>query len=55
MLYDLLDRVIGGVLSRCHADGWHPVAYYSKTMSGPETRYEIYDKNMSAIVRALEE
>jgi reverse transcriptase-like protein len=32
-----------------------PVAYYSKTISAPELNYEIHDKEMLAIVRALEE
>ena len=31
------------------------MAYYSKTVSAPEPNYEIYDKEMLAIIRALEE
>jgi len=38
------------------ADGkWHPVAFYSKSLSSVERNYEIHDKEMLAIIRALEE
>jgi len=47
----------GAVLSQqSTADGkWHPVAFYSKSLSSVEQNYEIYDKEMLAIIRALEE
>ena len=34
---------------------WHPVAFYSKFLSLVERNYEIHDKEMLAIIRALEE
>jgi len=34
---------------------WHPVAFLSKSLSPVEQNYEIHDKEMLAIVRALEE
>ena len=34
---------------------WHPVAYMSKKMSPAECNYEIYDKELLAIVQAFEE
>jgi len=34
---------------------WHPVAFYSKSLSSMERNYEIHDKEMLAIIRALEE
>ena len=34
---------------------WHPVAFLSKSLSLVEQNYEIHDKEMLAIVRALEE
>jgi len=34
---------------------WHPVAFYSKSLSPVERNYEIHDKEMLAIIRALEE
>ena len=36
-------------------DKWHPVAFLSKSLSPVERNYEIHDKEMLAIVRALEE
>jgi len=34
---------------------WHPVAFYSKSLSSVERNYEIHDKKMLAIIHALEE
>ena len=34
---------------------WHPIAFYSKSLSSMEWNYEIHDKEMLAIIRALEE
>ena len=33
---------------------WHPVAYHSESMNGAERNYEIYDKEMLAIIYALQ-
>jgi len=54
---DSLDFATGAVLSQqSTADGkWHPVAFYSKSLSSVERNYEIHDKEMLAIIRALEE
>ena len=34
---------------------WHPVAFYSKSLSPVEQNYEIHDKEMLAIIHVLEE
>lgn len=34
---------------------WHPAAYYSKSMSDAECNYEIHDKEILVIIRALQE
>lgn len=34
---------------------WHPVAFFSKTLDPSELRYDTHDKEMLAIMRALEE
>jgi hypothetical protein len=34
---------------------WHPVAFYSKSLNEHERNYKIYDKELLAIIRALEE
>jgi len=51
------DFATGVVLSQQSTmDGkWHPVAFYSKSLSSVEWNYEIHDKEMLAIIRALEE
>ena len=36
-------------------DKWHPVAFYSKSLSPVERNYKIHDKEMLAIICALEE
>jgi len=54
---DSLDFATGVILSQqSTADGkWHPIAFYSKSLSFVERNYEIHDKEMLAIIRALEE
>ena len=53
---DASDYVSGGILSQYDNDGvLHPVAYFSKKHSPAECNYEIYDKELMAIVRAFEE
>src|SRR5258705_4029711 len=46
----------GAVLSQMRDDRkWHPVAFISKSLSPPERNYNICDKEMLAIIRALEQ
>ena len=46
----------GGILSQKHEDGlWHLVAYHSQLMSKEERNYEIYDREMLGLIRALED
>jgi hypothetical protein len=53
---DASDGVVAGVLTQKQEDGlWRPVAYFSKTMSPEEMRYEIHGKEMLAVVRAMQE
>jgi len=54
---DSSDFAIEAVLSQqLTTDGkWHPVAFYSKSLSSMKRNYEIYDKKMLAIICALEE
>ena len=52
---DSSDYVNGGVLSQADDDGvLHPVAFYSKNLLPAECNYEIYGKELLAIVRCLE-
>jgi len=54
---DSSDFASGAVLSQQlpGEDKWHPVAFYSKSLSLVEQNYEIHDKEMLAIICALEE
>ncbi|TKA50332.1 hypothetical protein B0A49_13656, partial [Cryomyces minteri] len=53
---DASDYVSAGVLSQYDDQGiLRPVAYFSKKHSPQECNYEIYDKELLAIVRAFEE
>ena len=52
---DALDYATGRVLSmKCKDKRWRPVAYISKSLSDTEKNYEIYDKEMLAVIRCLE-
>ncbi len=51
---DASGGVAAGVLSQKTDDGFfHPVAYFSKTLSGAEMRYDIHDKEMLAVILSL--
>jgi len=54
---DSLDFALGAILSQQlpREEKWYPVAFYSKSLSPVEWNYEIYDKEMLAIIHALEE
>jgi hypothetical protein len=53
---DASDYMSAGVLSQRDDEGvLHPVAYYSKKHSPAECNYDIYDKELMAIIKALEE
>ncbi|GLB39299.1 putative retrotransposable element tf2 155 kda protein type 1-like [Lyophyllum shimeji] len=54
---DSSDFATGAVLSQQSPEDekWHPVVFYSKSLNAVERNYEIHDKEMLAIIRALEE
>ena len=53
---DSSEFATGAVLEQLGEDRlWHPVAFYSKSLNEHERNYEIYDKELLAIIRALEE
>jgi len=52
---DASDYTTGGVLLTKHEDGkWRLVAFISKSLNAMERNYEIYDKEMLAVIRCLE-
>jgi hypothetical protein len=52
---DSSDYTNGGILSQEHNGTLHPVAFFSRKLSPAECNYEIYDKELLAIVTAFEE
>jgi hypothetical protein len=53
---DASDYVFTGVLSQYHNDGiLYPIAFFSKKHSPAKCNYEIYNKELMAIVWAFEE
>jgi len=54
---DSSDFASGAVLSQQlpGVEKWHPVAFYSKSLSPVEQNYEIHNKEILAIIHALEE
>ena len=46
-------HAIGGVLSQEQDRKWKPIAFLSRMMQPAERNYEIYDKELLAIVEAL--
>ena len=51
---DASDGVVAGVLSQMSGGLWHPVSYFSETMAPAELNYFIHDKELLAVVRALQ-
>ena len=50
---DTSGHAIKGVLSQEQDGKWKPIAFLSRTMQPAEQNYEIYDKELIAIVMAL--
>ena len=53
---DLLDFILKTYIVQKHEDGiQHPVAYYSRKLTLLELNYNIYNKELLAIIIALKE
>ena len=50
---DALAYALGTTISQDFTDGHHPIAYYSKSLLLAERNYNIYDRELLAIVSAL--
>ena len=52
---DMSDFAMGAVLSMKGEDEkWRPCTFYSKSLSDVERNYDVHDKEMLGIIRALE-
>ena len=49
------DYALGTVLSQKQNDKWHPIALLSKSLNEAEQNYEIYNKELLAIMTTLDE
>ena len=52
---DSSDFTLGAVLSQRQNNKWHPVTYLSKSLTEAKQNYEIYNKELLAIMTALSE
>ena len=53
---DLLDFILGVYMVQKYKDGiWHSVVYYSRKLTPLELNYNIYNKELLAIVTVLKE
>ena len=53
---DLLNFILEACIVQKYKDKiWHPVIYYSKKLTPPELNYNIYNKELLAIVAVLKE
>jgi len=50
---DASGHAIGGVLSQEQDGKWRPITFLSRKMQPAEQNYEIYDKELLAIVEAI--
>ena len=51
---DVLDFAIGAILSQEQLDGkWKPVAFLSHALNPTERNYEVYSKELLAVMTAL--
>ena len=50
---DASEFAIGSALTQTHNDGWHPVAFLSRSMSAPEKNYPIKEQEVLALIYAL--
>jgi len=50
---DASDVAVGAVLEQKEGPSWRPVAFFSKSLKGPELKYSAYDRELLAIKLAL--
>ena len=50
---DASNVAVGATISQEYVDGRHPIAYFSKSLSPAERNYDIYDRELLAIIYAV--
>ena len=51
---DALDLALGACITQERDRQWHPIAYYSRKFTPAEERYDVHNKELIAIVDALQ-
>jgi transposase InsO family protein len=50
---DASDTHIGGVLQQLSAGSWRPLAFFSRKLSSPESKYSTFDRELLAVFAAV--
>jgi len=51
---DASGGALGAVITQLFEDSqWHPIAFWSRKLKGPEVRYEVHDSELLAVVEAF--
>jgi hypothetical protein len=53
-MYDASDYAVGVVLGQCKVKKHHAIAYASKTLTGPHLNYATTEKELLAVVFAID-
>jgi hypothetical protein len=51
---DTSNFAVGTILSQDYSDGRHPIGFFSKSLSPAEWNYDIYDRELLAIIYAIQ-
>jgi hypothetical protein len=49
-----LDLALGACITQEQDRQWHLIAYYSRKFTLPKERYDVHDKELMAIINALQ-
>ena len=53
IMTDASDTAIGAVLQQLMAGVWHPISYFSRKLTPPESRYSTFDRELLAVYLAI--
>ncbi len=53
LVTDASDTHIGGVLQQLSAGSWRPLAFFSRKLSPPESKYSTFDRELLAVFAAI--
>ena len=53
LVTDASDTHIGGILQQLSAGSWRPLAFFSRKLSPPESKYSTFDRELLAVFAAI--